>query len=539
MTMEKKMETKKINLDFHIFEPYDVVVAGGGCAGVVAALAAARNGAKTLLIERAGYLGGMLTGGLVHSLHGYRLHKDYMKRLPVESWETPLVVKGITLEILKRLQDANGTANKEHYGDPSVRENYDAEVMMYVLDQMMEEEGVKVLYNTFAIGTCKDGNRVTGIMIVNKSGRQVVNAGVVIDATGDADIAAEAGVEFEIGVDGDPARVQGASLLMEVGGIDIIKLLDYLKVRPEKTPEMLAQYRRDQIELTNGGVESPDTIISLDGKSSPVTMAGARQSWKQIDQAYKEGRHLMLPGVESEWMAYLKAHPEIPFVPNTRTPKRCYPRAPKFNWYGIVRQGKIRYDQTYTGLLEMMVDQSNEDELSKAITLMRKFDHIYLDFFRTCIPGFEDAYIMKTSPMVGTRESRRIAGVYVLTAADCENGVIFEDAVAYCGRALNLFNTTGQGGILYWIEPKDVYTLPYRMMLPIHVDSLLVAGRCSSIDLLAFGGMRAMPSCMSLGEAAGTAAALSVQNGVLPRNLDIGLLQDSLRKQGVLLPDKG
>ena len=530
------MNTEEYSLKLRGSKRYDVAIAGGGCAGVVAALAAARAGAKTVLIERASYLGGMLTGGLVHSLHGYRLHKDYMEHSPLTSWETPLLVKGITLEIIERLQKANGTANHEHFGDPSVRENYDEEVLMYVLDQMMKDAGVEVLFNTFSYDVIKDGNRVTGLVIANKSGPQLIYAEVIIDATGDADIAISAGVGFEIGDNGDPTTTHGAALLMEVGGIDVKRLLDYLRNRPEKTPKMLEQFRREQQELTNGGTASPPTLMSLDGKTGAFNMAGKKQTWAQIDQAFKDGNHLMLPGVDTEWIEYLKTHPEIPYMPHTKTAKPCYPRAPKFNWYGIVRQGKIRYDQMYTGVHELLVNQSDEDELSKAIVFMRHLDNVYLDFFRTCIPGFEEAYIMKTSPMVGTRESRRIIGEYSLTAKDCENGVIFDDAVAYCGRALNLHHMTGQGGLWYWIEPKDAYTLPYRMLIPAKVDGLLVAGRCSSVDFVALGGVRSMPSCMSLGEASGTAAALSVRHGVLPRNLDIKLLKESLRKQGVLLP---
>ena len=82
-----------------------VVVVGGGPAGCLAALAARRNGADTLLIERDSYLGGMMTGGFVNSMHGFRLTKDYIKYFPTSSWEHPLVIKGISLEVVNRLAE--------------------------------------------------------------------------------------------------------------------------------------------------------------------------------------------------------------------------------------------------------------------------------------------------------------------------------------------------------------------------------------------------------------------------------------------------
>lgn len=528
------MEHKKINIDLPISMSVDVAIVGGGCAGVVAALSAARNGARTLLIERTSYLGGMLTGGLVHSLHGYRLHKDYTSGLPMTNWSTPLLVKGITLEILKRLQDANGTINQDNYGDPSVRENYDEEIMIYVLDEMMKEAGVTVLFNTFAFGVVQEDNAVQGIIIANKSGPQIIKTKVVVDASGDADIAVRAGVKYEHG--NKDGLTHGASMLMQIGGIDIDRFLDYLKNRPIHTEKELAAINQDKQKLINGGSPSPDTILSLDGTRGKFDMSGKKQTWDEIYKAYRKGKYLMLPGVETEWLEYLKDHTETPFMINTTTPIRCYPRAPKFSWFGLIRDGKLRYDQTITGVHEMFVDQTNEEELSKAIALMRQINRTYMKFLKERIPGFEQAYIIKTSPLVGTRESRRIIGEYILTAEDCVEGVKFEDAIALCGRACNLHHMSGQEGLWYWLEPKDAFSIPYRCLVPKEVDNLLVAGRCSSVDFIALGATRSMPTCMSMGEAAGAAAALSVRENVRPRKLDISLLKNSLREQGVLLP---
>ena len=218
---------KSYSFKFPVAEKKDVLVIGGGPAGVAAALAAGRSGADTLLIERAAYLGGMMTGGLVISLNGYRLHKDYVKGFPTSNWDTQLIVKGISLEVLTAVQEAKGALDQGHAGDPSVRENIDPEIMVHVLDQMMEESGVNVLFNTFTFDAVLEKGILKGVALANKSGPQVVLADVVVDTTGDADIAAAAGVPFELGRKED-GRYHGGALLMEIGGINVDRLIEYL-----------------------------------------------------------------------------------------------------------------------------------------------------------------------------------------------------------------------------------------------------------------------------------------------------------------------
>jgi len=528
---------RDINEKYSTLQNYDVVVAGGGCAGVLAAIAAARNGVKTLIIERESYLGGMLTGGLVHSLHGYRLHRNYMSVNPLRNWSTPTVLKGISLELLKNLQNAGGTNKKNRFGESSVRENFDEEIMMFVLEQMCEEAGVDVLYNAFAFDVKKEGNKVTGVYVASKSGAQIISSEVLIDCTGDGDLCASAGCEFNIG-DPETGETHGAAMQMEIGGIEIDKAINYLKNRPELNEEQQKAFVNEKNRLINGGSNSPQTILAIDGTTGSFNMSGKKASWDSIESDIKDGQFVIMPAnLEREWIEYLKEHPEVPNMPNTKTKLPCYPKTPSFNWIGIVRNGTLRYDQTISGLHEMFVDQTDGWALSKAIMLMRKINFYYMDFFRTKIPGFENAYIIKNSPLVGTRESRRIVGDATLTVEDCAKGVKGKDAVALSGRACNVHNMNGQHGLRYWIEPEDAYSIPYGSLVPKGVDGILVAGRCASTDFIALGATRSMPTCMSMGEAAGTAAALSVVSNVDTHNVNISELQKMLLKQGVLLPE--
>lgn len=519
---------KSYTLEIPVTQKRDVVVVGGGPAGVLAALAARRSGADTLLIERASYLGGMMTGGLVVSLHGYRFHRNYAKSAPMSNWDTPLIVKGISLEVAKRLQHARGTQDQGHPGEPSVRENFDAEIMVHVLDEMMEESAVDVLFNTFTSDVIMEGEIVKGVVIANKSGSQIILGNVVVDATGDADIAAAAGAPFVIGRDVD-GRTHGGSLMMEVGGIDPDRFIDYLKRRPENT-EQEKKYVRDEIaRLCGGGGPKDVWVLSLDGQRGPFNMGGVSRSWEEIEQDRRAGRYLRLPPLDAEWLEFLKQGDVPTLLGATRL---MYVRPPVMSWFGLIRQGTMRYDQTNTGMHEAFFDHTDEREISKALMYMRKVDRVYMKFLNERIPGFENAYIIRTSPMVGTRESRRILGEYVLTVEDCVNGNRFPDVVAQCGRACNVHSVTGVWGEHIWLEPKRPFDIPYRCLIPRKVENLLVAGRSISADFLANGAIRAEPNCMSLGEAAGAAAALSARLGVSPRTLDIKVLQKKLTELG-------
>ena len=126
-----------------------------------------------------------------------------------------------------------GTIDQGH-PDPSQRELFDPEIMKYVLDDMMEEAGVEVLLNTFTFDVVVEDNVLKGVATANKSGGQVIMADVVVDTSGDADIAAAAGVPFDIGREKD-GRLNGGSLMMDIGGVDVRKYAAYFKNRPERT----------------------------------------------------------------------------------------------------------------------------------------------------------------------------------------------------------------------------------------------------------------------------------------------------------------
>lgn len=343
---------------------------------------------------------------------------------------------------------------------------------------------------------------------------------------------------------------------MEVGGINVDRFMDYLKNQPA-LPEEERKNLEEEMSLLLGGGGSPNKALTIDGKTiSRETMPP--RTLEQIEKDREEGRGLRFPvgrggptgmaytytregkyvpmpaGLDREWIDYVKSGKVPPLLGLTEL---IYPPGPSLGHmgFGLIKHGKRRYDQMMSGVYEAWFDSTDQEDISKALLYMRKLNKIYLNFLRGRIPGFEEAYIIAESPTVGTRESRRIKGEYVLTEKDCSEGKRFSDVIAKCGRPPNAHSVTAVWGTFVNGTCKRPYDIPYRCLLPQKIDNLLVAGRCISTTHLAAGGIRDQATCMSTGEAAGAAAAISAKLGIKPRNIDIKLLQNRLLDQGVLL----
>ena len=167
-------------------EHYDVIVCGGGPSGVAAALASARRGARTLLLERYGFCGGMATAALVNPWAGHEYTDP-------SSGRRGSLIGGVFKEVALALRQRGG------YGSALSVSAFDEELLKHVYDQLLVQAGVTVRYHTYLLAVKKDGARVTGIETLSKGGREEVLCTVVIDCSGDADLAALAGVSFTIG----------------------------------------------------------------------------------------------------------------------------------------------------------------------------------------------------------------------------------------------------------------------------------------------------------------------------------------------------
>jgi len=185
-----------------ILEETDVLVVGGGAAGFAAAVAAARTGVRTTLLERYGFLGGLWTGGMVLLVMGTHATVDGQLRR---------TLRGIGGELLDRLVKMEGGIIGHAEGRPNPTS--DPEATKVVMDEMVAESGVRMLFHCWATDVVMDGDRPCGVVIESKSGRHAVLANVVVDATGDGDIFAAAGAEHE-------QRLHAIGLVHRVGNTD-------------------------------------------------------------------------------------------------------------------------------------------------------------------------------------------------------------------------------------------------------------------------------------------------------------------------------
>jgi len=476
----------------------NVAVVGGGPAGVGAALAAARNGARTVLIEKNGVLGGQMTSGLVTGLHGFRIHKGFKDKegngpYLAADYRNKQLVKGIPQEVVDRLVDAKVAFARK--GCSSMRVEYDPEALKWILFEMMKEAGVELLLDSFAFGCRMDGDKIDVIKIANKSGEELVKASMYVDASADGDLAAWAGAPYEMGRPGD-GRCMPVSLYMLLGDVDLKKTMNYLRENPE--------------ELHNGKIDRWEKLYD-EGK--PVDLGGFH---KLISKAFLNGDYPVPVGN-----------------------KRDVPYPIFYIHNSALRHGyaKLLIDMAYG------IDVTDAQDLSKTeISIRMEQVPGIFNFVKKYLPGFDKSILLSTADLIGTRESRRIKGKYIITEEDVLTNKRSNSVVARCGRAINVHSLSGgkkeeiRGG-QKWIEPSDPkgFDIPYEALVPQGVKNLLVSGRCISTNHMALGSVRGLPICMATGEAAGTAVALCVKEKVDPQAIDIDLLQRQLLHQGVEL----
>ncbi len=423
----------------------DVLVIGGGPAGVGAAFAAARLGMKTLIIEQFNCLGGVATAGG----HGHISKYDEQKT-------GRRIVGGVADEIAERvISDGFGSRNSHGI-------MFEVEGLKLVMDRLAQESGTQVLYHTFFCEAVMDNDRVCGAIIQNKTGRQFVKAKRVVDCTGDGDVGASAGCDIEIGRPSD-SKCQPVTLMFTIGGVDW-----------------------PRVQAWRGG----------DYHKTDV--------WKEA-QANGDMRPFQTTIMGFWW-----------------TPTR-----PDF--VGI----------NFTHVIH--IDTTKAEDLTAATMEAREQAYESIAVFRKYVPGMEDCYMVSTPNTIGLRESRRIMGEYVLTGDDVKNQAEFDDCIAYSSFFVDIHCIDGPGmDETIWYPPEGFkYQVPYRILVPKKADNLLTAGRCVSCTHIALGSLRVMVPCIAMGEAAGTAAVLSIQDDVTPRELDVAKLQDQLRQQGAIVDEAG
>ena len=438
----------------NLTKDYDLIVVGGGMAGVAAAVAASRNGTRTLLIESSSACGGMGSNGLVPSFTPFSY----------KGIEKPLI-GGIGREILQKLQSIGGS---NRAGWPFL----DAEAVKFVCDEILTESKVTVAYLTTVLKVKTRNRRLKSITVHDRSGIHELTADNFIDATGDAFISSSAGVPT---LNGDPeGRTQPGSCCIVISGIDA-KRLPLLK---QASPV--------------------DGIISLTPLLREHT-ARYLAAGKLVNQGNFE-YHIAGGNLDID--------------------------------SGIAR---LNFGHFYD------LGSCDPDKISKLLSDGRKYARKYVECLKKNMPGMENAVLTNTPSLPDIRESRRIVGRTTLPASAYWQGELHDDDIALYDYMVDVhaFDPAQQkkslaaNGYLKLLNNsiEKFYGIPFSIMLPEKFDNLAVAGRCVSAEQAMLGSLRVMPACMAMGQAAGTAAAMSRPLA----KVNIKALQKKLRADKVIL----
>jgi len=455
----------------------EVVICGGGTAGAIAAIAAARTGASTLLIDQYGSVGGMAATG--------------MSFLGVSDAQGRRALGGIGAELFERLESLGAAFPDRHDAQLSSVTAADPFALQQVLLAMLAEAGVRFLLHTFCVDALTEGRRLRGIQVANKAGLELVLAQVIVDATGDGDIAARAGARFVLGRARD-GQMQPVTRIFRMANVDLQELFGYLRAHPEEMS--LPDRWTGGADYAVEDLTAPSVVMD----AFPGLVAQARQAGEFT-------------------------------VPRDRI--------------GI-ETGPVPGTVTINATRVQDIDSTDPEALSRAeVETQRQVFEVF-QFLTRRVPGFKGARLLGSTYQVGVRETRHILGEYVLTLEDVLEGRDFPDTVARGAYPVDLHDVSagaevlgsrvaGAGVTLRRIE--RAYGIPLRCLIPVDVDVLLVAGRAISATHEAGGSARGQAVCMATGHAAGTAAALAARVDGIPRRVGIALIQQTLQAQRAIL----
>lgn len=490
------MEIIERSRSVEVLDSVDVLVVGGGIAGCTAAISAANAGARVLLIERNGCLGGVLTSNIIPNLLNNHISRDFCQQL-----------SGVPLKVIKRLAEVDGCV--KDWDQTQAKLIIDEQKLKVVLIELLQEAGVKVYTHVLAATPIMEERTVKGVFIETKIGRRAVLAKVVVDCTGEADIVHQTGC---------PMRTTSgtASLAFKMSGFDGEAFYAYFKAHPDEFPK-----NHDGIR----GFEDFET------------------NWKEYGGFYfphRGGR-------------------ELPMIQDAILQGRYSKTKGKlFGLDMMCLIGLKSLSDLSVNTMLWRLPTLSPPDLSEAELESQKACYYIADFLKSSIPGFANAHISQISQDIGIRVSRAIEGERTLSIEEVTSRVpvCFDDVVGVrCakpwsddgakdhpfdeddkGRVQDVSvngETTADGSRFLYEHTVDI---PYGILLPKEVENILVgSGKTASCQPQTT--LRCGTNSMKPGQGAGVAAAIAALTGTTTHRLDIKSVQRELLRQGVYLGD--
>ena len=453
----------------------DVAIIGGGVGGCSAAITASRRGLHTILLEKGVSLGGLATNGYVPQVAG--------------------MIEGNCKEFVERLEDDGWLRRRGP--DDDHNPTFDPEWAKFLLENMVLEHEGRIIYDATCMDVEMNGQNLRSTLFFTKGGPMAVHATYFIDATGDADVAAMAGVPYQVG---------GS----DYGGLNMSTTLGTRWQGYNKPVYEAANKAWREEQIKNGVTQDNYTslIYALEEKAIK-----AGELARHVGNANIGLGQVRIPNTSDEDMGFCTYSLHSYFARNT-----------------------------------------DVEDITRQIIEQHQLIQQYDKFLRKYVPGYEKIHLIGLGSLPGVRDSRRIFGDYMLKAADIACGTKFEDGIARFPEMFDTHHPTNgelifqrhihlpapagsavcreatcsaamhplgrPAGIEARSNPRDYCEIPYRSLLPRGVDNLLAVGRCCSAEFHANGAMRIIGPAMGTGQAAGVAIAMANKRGVTPREID-------------------
>lgn len=486
---------------------YDVVVVGGGASGATAAIYAARNGAKTILIETLGSIGGMVN---LVGPPGWAF-----SHLWNEAGEK--IIGGFVDELyndLRKMDCAQPMPEKGFNGNATAA-FIDIDWAGLLLFEKCREAGVELMLHTIAVDVVKEDNVIKGVIVENTSGRMSVMGKVIIEATGEGDIMARAGVQYSQ-IDRNVEELDPPSITFHMDGVDWSKVTAYFKAHPDQflpgyiKGRELEDFEKERYEYRLKRLAECESVIDLVREGLVETF-----DYDELSHQALENGDMHPYGDLGHYFTYRQGGHYQPVFQHTAQAVDC--------------------------------DTTDITEYSWGEMETRRQVVIAVPAIKKYLPGFENAYVTRMTAGMRTREGRHTVGDYQMVYTDVRDAAKYDDCVAKCSMAVTRggpFHSAKTPGIAMNVDPtrehfqpanRGSYDIRYKCFVPKGIEGMLLTGKLVSVtedfkrDLL--------PDNIIWGQAAGTAAAICVKKGITPRQLEecVSELQDQLRKDGAIL----